>query len=237
MFNSQEVLPNTLFWGIASALIDTSTLLPHSVKYYLYSDPQVDIDLKNYIDSLSDGIVIGLSICGDGVQSVLGFQPGTPVRESIKSIGSYYIDSISYRDSWAIIGRKGAIAGSVQESYKKQFYGTATIDTSKEILTSVDEVDNINPKNFNLFQNYPNPFNPSTNIKFEIKEEGNISIRIFNILGKEIKLLINDKLPTGEYTIQWGGKDNEGNLLTGGVYFIQMETGKDRQTIKATLLK
>ena len=56
-------------------------------------------------------------------------------------------------------------------------------------------------------------------------------------LGKEIKLLLEDFLPAGEYTIQWDGKDDKGNVLPGGVYFIQMKAGEYQQTIKTVLLK
>ncbi|MGB5286864.1 MAG: FlgD immunoglobulin-like domain containing protein, partial [Ignavibacteriaceae bacterium] len=88
-----------------------------------------------------------------------------------------------------------------------------------------------------LYQNYPNPFNPSTIVKFNLREIENVSIKIYNILGKEIKLLLDNNLPAGEYTTQWDGKDDEGNILPGGVYFIQMTAGKYRQTIKTILLK
>jgi len=88
-----------------------------------------------------------------------------------------------------------------------------------------------------LYQNFPNPFNPSTNISFEINQFSNTTIKVFNVLGKEIKLLLNENLPSGEYTIQWNGKDDKGKSLPGGVYFIQMIAGKYRQTIKSVLLK
>jgi Secretion system C-terminal sorting domain/FG-GAP-like repeat len=93
------------------------------------------------------------------------------------------------------------------------------------------------PDEIELYQNYPNPFNPSTNIKFALNEFTNVSIKVYNILGKEIRLLLEDNLPTGEYDIQWNGKDDEGNTLSGGVYFIQMVADGYQKTIKAVLLK
>jgi hypothetical protein len=97
--------------------------------------------------------------------------------------------------------------------------------------------DDFIPQTNMFYQNYPNPFNPSTHIKFSLIEIENVSIRIYDILGKEIKLLLEKNLPAGEYTIQWDGKDDEGNVLPGGVYFIQMTAGNYRQTIKTVLLK
>jgi hypothetical protein len=93
------------------------------------------------------------------------------------------------------------------------------------------------PGKFDLSQNYPNPFNPSTEIKVIVKEQSDINVLAYDILGKEIKLLLNENLPAGEYTIQWDGKDNEGNDLSGGVYFIQMIAGSYQKTIKTILLK
>jgi hypothetical protein len=88
-----------------------------------------------------------------------------------------------------------------------------------------------------LFQNHPNPFNYGTNIRFKIINPETVSIKAYNILGKEIKLLLENFLPSGEYNIQWNGKDDKEKLLPGGVYFIQIQAGEYRQTIKSVLLK
>src|SRR5690606_11315872 len=90
--------------------------------------------------------------------------------------------------------------------------------------TNVND-DEIFPMDFNLFQNYPNPFNPITNIRFQINKSETVFIKVYNILGKEIKLVLDKNLLPGEYTIQWDGKDNEGNLLPSGIYFIKVKAG------------
>jgi hypothetical protein len=102
--------------------------------------------------------------------------------------------------------------------------------------TSVND-DKILPTSLKLYQNYPNPFNPSTNIKFSLDKSEIVSIKVYNILGKEIKLLLKENLPPGEHKIQWDGKDNEGSPLPSGIYFIQMKAGEYQQTIKSVLLK
>ena len=102
--------------------------------------------------------------------------------------------------------------------------------------SSVNENEFI-PNTNKLYQNYPNPFNPSTTIRFSLIESEKVAIKLYNILGKEIKLLLDDNLPAGEHTVQWDGKDDEENNLPGGVYFIQMTAGYYRQTIKSVLLK
>src|SRR5690606_31033291 len=84
-------------------------------------------------------------------------------------------------------------------------------------LTSV--LDNeLLPTDVKLYPNYPNPFNPETNIKFRLNKSETVSIKVYNILGKEMKILLEENLPVGGYTIHWDGKDNKGNQLAGGVY-------------------
>ena len=104
---------------------------------------------------------------------------------------------------------------------------------------TIDVNDNIplKPAEYNLYPNFPNPFNPLTTIRFDLPEYLEVSIMVYDILGKEIRLLFEENLHTGEYTIQWDGKDNKGNILPGGVYFIQMIAGNYQKTIKTVLLK
>jgi len=97
--------------------------------------------------------------------------------------------------------------------------------------------DEIITDNIRLHQNYPNPFNSETEIKFNLGKTENVSIKVHNILGKEITTLLEENLPAGEYTIQWNGKDNKGNSVSTGNYFIQLQAGNYRKTIKATFLK
>ncbi|HOJ18069.1 MAG TPA: C25 family cysteine peptidase [Ignavibacteriaceae bacterium] len=132
--NGDEQLPNTFFWGVGTAILDTLTLRPTSFKFFYYPNPPSGDSLRVYIESLPLGTVIALTICDDGAQSVLGYSGGTPVRNAIKTLGSYYIDSVRYRESWCIIGKKGAPIGSVPEAYTKLFAGPAIIDTSKLVI-------------------------------------------------------------------------------------------------------
>jgi len=103
-------------------------------------------------------------------------------------------------------------------------------------IVGVEKENNTIPNNFSL-RAYPNPFNPSTSIRFEIPEFSVVSIKVFNVLGKEINLLLEENISAGEHNVQWNGKDNEENTLPSGVYFIQMKAGKYQQTIKSVLLK
>jgi hypothetical protein len=128
--NDFEKLPNTSYWGIAAALIDSVTLVPSDFKFFLFWDPAPADSLISYINLLPNGSLIAMTICVDGAQSVLGFSQGTPVRQAIETLGSLYVDSVLYRDSWCMIGKKGAPQGTVPESFSRRFSGPATIDTS-----------------------------------------------------------------------------------------------------------
>ncbi len=90
---------------------------------------------------------------------------------------------------------------------------------------------------FNLLQNYPNPFNPSTQIKYQVLTNSNIVIRIYDILGNEVKTLVNETKPSGNYTVTWNGDNNSGKKISSGVYFYRMEAGSFVKTMKLLLLK
>ena len=101
---------------------------------------------------------------------------------------------------------------------------------TKEIL------DNI-PNDFTLSQNYPNPFNPITKMNYTLPARSLVSIAIYNVLGHEVKRLVNEVKGYGYYTIEWDGKDSHGKDVASGVYFTTMVSNSYRQTKKMLLLK
>ena len=104
-------------------------------------------------------------------------------------------------------------------------------------LSSVNESDGDIIESFNITQNYPNPFNMSSQIKVISKLNSKIKVNIYDILGKEVRMLLDKELTAGEYTIEWDGKDVDGNILNSGVYFIRMESNGFQKTIKSILMK
>ena len=88
-------------------------------------------------------------------------------------------------------------------------------------VSSVDLVDATNPSEFSLHQNYPNPFNPSTNINFSVPEESFVTLKVYNVQGKEIADLVNENLSTGNYNVNW-----DASALPSGVY-VYMLRAKD----------
>lgn len=90
---------------------------------------------------------------------------------------------------------------------------------------------------FILQQNYPNPFNPSTTIEYSVVKPCNVQIKVYNQLGQEIRVLLNEYKPAGEYNVTWDGKNAKGNKLAGGVYFYRLTAGKQVDTKKMLYLQ
>ncbi len=103
--------------------------------------------------------------------------------------------------------------------------------------TLIIKDDDLIPNIISLSQNYPNPFNSSTQIIFQLQTGSNATLKVYNILGKEITTLLNDYLPSGKYTVNWEAKDERGYSLPSGIYFIKLSSGEFTKTIKAVLIK
>ncbi|MCK5075819.1 MAG: T9SS type A sorting domain-containing protein, partial [Calditrichia bacterium] len=88
-----------------------------------------------------------------------------------------------------------------------------------------------------LKQNYPNPFNPITSIEFIIPRANHVKLEIYNMLGQKVKTLVNTKMQAGPHTMQWNGKDEEGNSVSSGVYFYRIKAGKYSKIRKMLFLK
>ena len=93
-------------------------------------------------------------------------------------------------------------------------------------------VTNLIPDNFSLKQNYPNPFNPSTVISYSIPNSGLVTLKVYDVLGKEVASLINEVKTSGSYEYQFNGSS-----LSSGVYFYRLESGNFSDTKKMFLLK
>jgi subtilisin family serine protease len=93
------------------------------------------------------------------------------------------------------------------------------------------------PESFSISQNYPNPFNTITTIEYQIPEESSVEIKIYDVLGKEIKTLINEKKQVGFYEVAWDGKNENRISVSSGTYFLRFKAGKFSELKKITILK
>ena len=105
---------------------------------------------------------------------------------------------------------------------------------SRFILMPLGDVHDENSiaKHFELLQNFPNPFNPSTVIRFQLSTTAAVTLKIFDVLGREIQTLIEQKLTAGDYRASW-----DGTRFASGVYFCRLQAGDFVQTKKLLLLK
>ena len=102
---------------------------------------------------------------------------------------------------------------------------------------SIGSEELINPKTFALEQNYPNPFNPSTMISFEIFEQASVELIVFDINGRFVRKLLKGGLNSGSYNIEWNGKDSQGMLVSGGIYFYSINVNGQTLIKKMSLIK
>jgi hypothetical protein len=93
------------------------------------------------------------------------------------------------------------------------------------------------PSEFALKQNYPNPFNPSTTIKYDLKQNADVSLVIYDLLGREVKSVVNENQPAGYKKVVWNGTNNMGHKVSSGVYIYKLIAGDFVKTRKMILMK
>jgi len=93
------------------------------------------------------------------------------------------------------------------------------------------------PTSIRLYQNYPNPFNPQTCIRYELAKTSHVQLKILNLLGQDIRLLVNDIKASGSHECMWDGKDNLGETVPAGIYFYRLITNAYCCTRKMALVK
>jgi hypothetical protein len=115
------------------------------------------------------------------------------------------------------------------------FAGTFGNSIWRRSISEIISIQNINteiPAEYSLSQNYPNPFNPKTNLKFQIVNLGDVKIVVFDITGKEVQTLVNERLKPGSYEVSF-----DGSMLNSGVYFYKLITDHFTKTNKMLFIK
>ena len=93
------------------------------------------------------------------------------------------------------------------------------------------------PSGFALSQNYPNPFNPTTKIEFTLVKSDFVTLQIYDVLGRKVRTLVSEDLPSGYKSVFWDGKNDDGKEVASGVYFYQLKVGNFSEPKKMLLLK
>jgi hypothetical protein len=118
-----------------------------------------------------------------------------------------------------------------QSVSSKTVYQSATISYDELTITNIEN-NNFSPSEFKLNQNYPNPFNPSTVIGYQLPESNNVTLKVYDLLGREVAALVDEYKPAGSYQVEWNASD-----LPSGVYFYKLDTGDNSAIKKLMLLK
>jgi len=124
----------------------------------------------------------------------------------------------------------------VQSTGSKTVYQSATISYDELNVTDVQN-ENLFPSEFKLEQNYPNPFNPSTVIGYQLPVSGNVTLKVYDVLGNEVATLVNEYKSAGSYEVNFTvGQDSSPDIAS-GIYFYRLNAGKFVETKKLMLLK
>jgi hypothetical protein len=110
----------------------------------------------------------------------------------------------------------------------------------KQGATLVETAEQNLPTHFELFQNYPNPFNSITEIRYVLpigKASYQVQLKIYDLLGRLVKVLVDQEQSVGNYSISWDGTDLGGNRVASGVYFYSLEAGDSKLIRKMLVLQ
>lgn len=113
------------------------------------------------------------------------------------------------------------------------FYGPIPATVSSAVSRDMSTV----PTEFALQQNYPNPFNPRTQIRYDLSAAGQVSLTIYDILGTQVRSLVNAYQPAGAYSVTWDGTNNSGQRLESGIFIYELRAGHHVLYQKMTMLK
>jgi len=144
--------------------------------------------------------------------------------------GTEYFPLFSYGYIFEDVGElKNVFVDSIS---KVIYVGTAKGIYKRDLITEVELSNDYQPYQFTLYQNYPNPFNPSTIINYSIKENGLVTLKVFDVLGKEVQKFVDEDKEAGSYLIDFDASD-----LPSGIYFYTIQSGNFSASNKMILLK
>ncbi|MFC2088159.1 T9SS type A sorting domain-containing protein [Calditrichota bacterium] len=233
-FDSYPLLMNNIFWDDLSAsgsseIFDNNiNFAPYVPPYHdPYNDGEVFVRYSDIQDSLWSGegnlSIDPLFVPGD---SLLNLEYTIDTSRCLNS----GIDSIVVNGKWCFTPQTD-YAGN----QRPQPIGTPPDMGAWEydVVNALENVQSITfPKTFSLKQNYPNPFNPSTTIEFSIPKTEFVTLKIYNLLGQEVGILVADMLIPGNYKYTW-----DASAFASGIYYYKIDAGKFAETRKMILLR
>jgi len=249
--------PITLFsYDILSYYNQCSNTLPKTINDFQYTYDTIQVNLQNkIINKLKINLTIYHPNDGDLIIQLKGPNGVLNISQNNGSGGANYINTTfddsasipitqgippytgSYRPQSALsyFNNQSATAPWILRVFDSRTGNTGTLVSwciLMQLKNSVGIKEENIPIKYELYQNYPNPFNPATNIKYQIAKSGFVTLKIYDILGKEIQTLVSEKQSAGEYLVIFNGDG-----LPSGVYLYKLDAGDFKQTRKLILLK
>jgi uncharacterized lipoprotein YddW (UPF0748 family) len=232
-----------LLKGLIDSLINSKYKYPA----FIYPMP--------WIDSVKPNPPINVAIrrIADKTFEIFWAQPQAPPDgDSVKYYAIYRsenspVDIDDIKNLLAVVGPdRISYSDVVPDLGKNYFYVVTAFDKLHNESNPSNEVSTVSVVvaeagqqilKFELYQNYPNPFNFETTIEFEIPFDSWVSVKIYDILGREIKTLVSGFKSAGRHKVIWDGRDEQGSYISSGVYFCRMTAGSFSKTIKIVLTK
>ncbi len=197
---------------------------------YAGSHPEIFLTVEYYDTTSSGGIMINY----DGATTQWSDSKSTAFITGSNQwkLHTFYLD-----DAWFANRENGASDFRARgEGDGPTYINRILIGSTTPIYTSVsDEMEM--PFSFRLDQNYPNPFNPSTTIQYEIAKTEHVSLKIYNIRGQLVRILVNSVQVSGSYTSNWDGRDSRGMTVPSGLYIYRFTAGDYIKSYKMMLVK
>lgn len=225
--------PSTIYWQDATVLYPLTNLY------------NIDINAFRLISTTASNSVNGKvmeymnSSTGNIKDAFLYAKNGdTFVRCTVTDEnGVYHLQSLPSGNLKILVNRLGYSSDSTNVNVTE----TSNIDSVNfylyKMYVGIKQIGSTVPSDYKLFQNYPNPFNPSTIIKFQIKDFKLVTLKVYDILGREVVTLINEKLKAGTYEIPFSINQYTNNLLPSGIYFYRLQTDDFIETKRMALIK
>ena len=198
------------------------TLAADSPLYWLSSDGTAIGDLRWATNTPTS---VPLSVIIEGNGEVTYDPPNTVFYE----VGTTVTLTAVPESGWDFVGWSGDLTGTTNPA-------TVTMDAAKSITATFEVstgiIEESLPKEYRLSQNYPNPFNPSTNIDFDLKQAGQTTLTVFNMLGQEVASLVNKYMEPGTYSVHF-----DASQLVSGIYYYQLKSGEFSSLKKMLFIK
>jgi hypothetical protein len=247
----------TVSWNLPPQIVAGSTITnsnfggPNTAAFVgvgsLTVDTPVDYDRLNIVVVYSDMTPVELTsfsanMYGEGV--LLNWTTATELNNQ-----GFDIERSSSTQDWTKIGYVPGFGTTTEQ--KSYSYLDQTVTTGnysyrlKQIdfdgsFTYTNEIEifvDLTPQNFDLSQNYPNPFNPATTIQFQVPKASDVTIKIYDMLGQEVRSLFAAQVQAGKYSVNWDGLNNSGSKMSSGTYIYRMTANEFVDVKEMILLK